>query len=527
MVLHQPLTYIRFLSVCLALILNACSGGEAMKTSDPIIIFHTNDLHGRVTKWRGWEGDLKDKEMGGLDRLATVLNVARTENGNDSVLLFDAGDASGDTLLAANSKGQAVFSLFDKLGYNAMSPGNHEYDFTAKMLKQRNEEFNIRLLAANLVDSSNHKPVFEPYHIFNANGHNIGVIGLTYPKTPLTTAKKNVSGVDFLNDTQNIVQGYLSELKTQKVDYIIVLSHLGLKSDIDLARSITGIDLIIGGHSHNRMNHPIVENGTRIVQAGAHGSDVGRVELMFTKTGSVNFKYDLIPLDASIPSDPEMQQFMESLKLQYAPESDNVIAIIDEELSRAQTIAAGKPEKRDAQSPIDSFFADVIRSELETEIVFLPGVGYGIAFSKGAITEADLKNMIPHDSKLFTTTLTGRQIKEILEQSIENVFTDDSASKVGGMIQVSGLTFSYDPKKILGERTKEITIGGKELISDQIYTVATNSLLAQAGHNYKTFEKGLNRKEVSLSQYDLIYSYLKNKKRITVSHEPRILRTNF
>ncbi len=190
-------------------------------------------------------------------------------------------------------------------------------------------------------------------------------------------------------------------------------------------------------------------------------------------------------------------------------------------IERAQTIAGNEPEKRDAESPADSLFADAIREETKTDIAFLPGLGYGVAIQPGAITVGELRNLIPHDSAIFTMKLSGAEIREVLEQAIENVFTDDMRKKVGGMIQISGLRFSYDPNEARGSRVTQITVGEKPLETAQIYTVAVNGLLAEGGHNQKTFLSGTEKREVG-KQFETVKKWIAKQKSVSVPPTGRI-----
>jgi 2',3'-cyclic-nucleotide 2'-phosphodiesterase (5'-nucleotidase family) len=171
------------------------------------------------------------------------------------------------------------------------------------------------------------------------------------------------------------------------------------------------------------------------------------------------------------------------------------VGALSKSLVRAQTIAGQEARKRKDESPADSLFADIIREETASEIALLPGVGYGVAIEPGPLTEAALRNLIPHHSKSITMTLTGMQIRLILEQAVENTFTSDPTKKVGGMIQVSGLTFSYSEKQHFGKRVTKVSVGSRPLQEDRVYTVVTNAMLAEGGHNYRTFLEGLNKKE--------------------------------
>lgn len=471
-----------------------------------LTILHTNDIHGHIHAWSGWDGDLLGKTIGGFDRLASVAARIRKETAN--VLLLDAGDAIGDTQIASSTRGAAVIDLMNRVGYDAMVIGNHEPDYGMQTLQQRIQEARFAVLAANVVESSSGRLFTKPYSIREVGGLKIGILGLAYPNTPKTTAQKNVAGFEFRQATET-AQKYLPELRSAGAGMVVVLSHLGLSADRRLAEQIDGIDVIVGGHSHNRMTQPMRAGNTLIVQAGAHLSDVGRLNLTIDGDRIVSSSAQLIPLDHSvIPADSALTQHMQ----RYAEDRQS-IATAGAPLIRAQTLAGGEPRKRDEESPVDSLFADLVRERTGADIAFLPGVGYGVALLSGAISVAALRNLIPHESKIVRMRLKGRQVREILEQSVENVLTDDPKVKVGGMIQVSGLTFRYDPRRRFGERILEVSVGGKALTPDTAYTVATNSMLADGGHNYTTFTAGVERRQHE-QQFEIVEQSLRAKKTV-------------
>ena len=291
---------------------------------------------------------------------------------------------------------------------------------------------------------------------------------------------------------------------------VIVLSHLGLTGDKALANTVSGIDIIVGGHSHNRMTKPERVGDTLIVQAGAHGSDLGRLTVI-VDGGRMKAHEESPALDHNqFPPDDEMTNLVRTVSSAYAAELDEVIGSAESSLVRAQTLAGQEAERRDQESPIDSLFADIVRSESKADIGFLPGVGYGVAIPLGPVTAAQLRQLVPHDGKVVTMTLTGAQVRGILEQAVNNVHTEDVREKVGGMIQVSGLYFAYDSRKQRGDRISAVTVGDAELQNEREYRVATNSMLAGGGHNQQTFLGGNDKQELG-SQYEVIRAWFKRR----------------
>ena len=476
-----------------------------------LTILHTNDLHGHIRPWRGWEGELAGKTIGGFDRIAAVVKQVRAEAPN--VLLLDAGDALGDTMIADLTKGRAILELMNAVGYDALSIGNHEPDFTAAALREWIAGAKFPVLAANVTERATGKLFTKPYVVREIGGVKVGILGLAYPNTPLTTGKKNVEDVEF-GPAVEAAQRFIPEMKRDGAQLIVALTHLGLGADKKLAEAVPEIDVIVGGHSHNRMSEALQVGRTLIVQAGAHGSDVGRLDLTLTDGRITKHERKLIALDnAVVPSDRATAELIERIEKPYRAQLDEVVGEATAIIPRAQTLAGQDARKRDERSPADHLFAELLRETTGSDLALLPGVGYGIALQPGPITAEQLRNLLPHEGKVVTMKLTGAQIRAILEQALTNTFSDDPKTKVGGMIQTGGVHFTYDAKAREGSRLNEVTVGKEPLDPQRAYSVATNSMLAHGGHNYRTFREGRDVTEHE-SQYETIKAAIKKRGRI-------------
>ena len=489
-----------------------------------LTILHTNDIHGHLSAWTGWDGDLKDKTIGGFGRLAGAIAQARKVAKNS--ILLDAGDLIGDSMIADLTEGEAMVKALNYLGYDALSIGNHEPDFGMAVLRARMKDASFTIIAANLVERNKSKLFTKPYIVKKLNGVTIGILGLAYPKTPWTTAAKNVAEVEF-QDPVPVVKHYLPTIRNAGAQLIVVLSHLGLGGDKALAKAVEGIDVIVGGHSHNRMSEAEKVGTTLIVQAGAHGSDLGRVELTVEEGKITGHACSLTLLDHSkVEADADAERFLMGLLEPYRKALDEVVGTAGGRLVRAQTLAGQQARKRDEESPIDSLFADILREQTKADVALLPGVGYGVAIPAGPITAAMLRQMVPHEGKVVTMRLSGAQIIDVLEQAVENTFTDDQAVKVGGMIQVAGIRFRYDPKQTKGNRVWHVErTEGRWNPTDE-YTVATNTMMAGGGHNYQTLTKGEKRVEHT-TQYEMTLDWFLKKSPVTTPRLGRINKADF
>ncbi len=486
-----------------------------------LTILHTNDIHGHLTAWQGWDADLKGRAVGGLGRLAGAVARERMAAGAANVLLLDAGDLIGDTMLADLTEGKALIEALNFLRYDALTVGNHEPDFGTDTLRERMGEAAFPTVACNLTEKATGKLFTKPYVIKEVAGVKVGVLGLAYPKTKWTTAPKNVAAVEF-TDPVSAVKEYLPRMRADGAQAAVVLSHLGLGGDQRLARSVDGIDVIVGGHSHNRMPEAQKVGSTLIVQAGAHGSDLGRLDLTIEDGKLTGHKRTLIPLaHDTVPADREAEKVLDGLLAPHRKAMDEVIGKAAGWLVRAQTLAGQDARKRDEESPVDSLFADILLAVTKADVALLPGVGYGVAIPPGPVTAAQLRQLAPHDGKVVTMRLSGAQVAEVLEQSIENTYTDDPAAKVGGMIQVGGIRFRYDPTQPRGRRVWHVERPAGAWDPAARYTVVTNGMLAGGGHNYRTLTGGEDRAEHG-SQYETIRAWFGNNSPVSTPEPGRI-----
>lgn len=488
-----------------------------------VTILHTNDIHGHLTAWQGWDGDLKGKSVGGLGRLAGAVARERKAAGEGSVLLLDAGDLLGDTMLADLTEGKALVEALNFLRYDALTVGNHEPDFGTDALKKRMAEASFPTVACNLTEKANGKLFTRPYVIKEVSGVKVGILGLAYPKTARTTAPRNVAAVEF-HPPGPAVKEYLPKVRAAGAELVVALSHLGLGADLRLAKEGTGIDVIVGGHSHNRMAGATKVGDTLVVQAGAHGSDLGRLDISVAGGKVTGHKRTLIPLTHdTVPTDPAAEKLLARLVAPHREAMDEVVGKAAGWLVRADTLGGQDARKRDAESPVDSLFAEILRAATKADVCLLPGVGYGVAIPPGPVTAAQLRQLAPHDGNVVTMKLPGRKVLDVLEQAVENTFTDDPAVKVGGMIQVSGLRFAYDPDRPRGERVRRVELTGGTWNPDAEYTVATNGMLAAGGHNYAALKEGTDRKRHA-GQYETIRDWFGKHSPVSTPEPGRIAR---
>jgi 5'-nucleotidase/UDP-sugar diphosphatase len=446
-------------------------------STETIVILHTNDFHGAVEP--AVQGDT---QSGGLVNLAGLIDQVRAENPGRTLVL-DAGDCFQGTYVSNSTQGEVVMAAMNAVGYDAWTLGNHEFDWGQEVLQARIVQAQFPALAANLIDE-NSGEVWDgakPFVIVEAGAARVAILGLAYPDTPAITKPQNVAGLDF-QQAAGTVRRYLPDLEEQ-ADLIVVLSHLGLDGDQALARAVDGIDVIVGGHSHIFLESPREVNGTLIVQAGAKGQVLGRLELTLDlATGQVT-DYDhhegLLPVDGSSAGVHQEVEALVDAALQQAAETmDQPIG----EMARAlEPKSAG--EFALGNLVTDAMLAADLGDGSVPDIAMHNSGGIRAELPKGPVTYGQVYAVLPFDNQLIALDLTGEQVLRVLEHSI--------AARAGNM-QVAGLTFRFTMAKPMGQRVEEVTVGGEPLDPARVYRVVTIDYLAAGGDGQETFLEGEN-----------------------------------
>jgi 5'-nucleotidase / UDP-sugar diphosphatase len=445
----------------------------AAGSTERIVLLYTNDLHGQVEPVSG--------QYGGLVNLVSLIDQVRARD-PERTLLLDAGDALQGTYVSNSAQGEVMIAAMNLAGYDAWTLGNHEFDFGQEALLARIAQANFPTLAANLYDKATGRLWnVEPYTILQAGAARVAVVGLAYPNTPGITKPENVEGLGF-GPAVETMRSVLPEV-LQQTSLVVVLSHLGIDGDRELAQAVDGIDVIVGGHSHLALTGPEVVNGTLIVSAGSKGQSLGRLELeVDTGTGEVT-AYSrgnlLLAVDGGVsPVDEEAQALVDAALAEVAATKDQPIG---------KTTRALQPA-REGEFALGNLVVDGMREVsvgdgIPVNVAFHNNAGIRASLPRGTITYGQLYNVLPFDNQLIAMDLTGAQILRILEHSV---------SDRAGSLQVSGLSFRFDSSNPVGQRVQEVTVGEEPLDRQRTYRVVTIDYLAYGGDGFKTFLDGTN-----------------------------------
>jgi len=460
-----------------------------------IRILHVNDFHGFAESYKPIGSE---KLLGGVSYLAEEIKRLRSEK---PTIFLSAGDMIQGNNWANLTEGKSVIELMNTMEFDAMVVGNHEFDFGQEVLIKRVKEAKFPILGANVEGLD----VLKPYVIKELSGIKIAIIGIVTEDTPTSTHPSNVTGLNF-HPIESTVGRYLQELK-EKADIIIVLSHIGFYADRLLAEKIKGIDVIVGGHSHTKIEKPVLIGETIIVQAWEHGKALGVLDLNVEKGKITKFDGHLEEIS------PDKGREDITVKAIVNKYSKMVNSILDEKIGNALCDLDGE-NVRKKETNLGNLIADIIRETAGSDIAIINGGGIRTGIKKGEIRVKDVYSVLPFNNYIVAIRMSGAKIKEALEHGVSAV-----EENAGRFPQVSGIRFSFDSKAKAGNRVKEIFIGDKPLEPYKDYTVATNDFLVVGGDGYTAFGETIK----SSKDYAVIGGVIKAEK-ILYSDASRYLR---
>ncbi len=497
--------------LALILVLGLTVTGFAEAPKGRLVILHTNDIHGRAV------ADPAGKVLG----YAAIAQYKKDlEAAGDSVLLLDAGDACQGTPLVNLSMGKTAIEFMNAAGYDAMALGNHEFDWGLDNAKQLAGLANFPVLSANIINHLEGDLTFVANKIFEMpNGMKVGVFGLSTPETMTKAHPDKVRGIDFLQGETlyEAAQKQVDELNAAGADIVVLLSHLGMDDEsapnrsLDVLEKVTGIDLLIDGHSHTLLEKGKMVNDTLVVSTGSYGQNLGMVVYDGEKLTASQFSGLGKSAVVEIEGVPYSVLVNAKLDADVAELVNNTNQAVKEELSKVfaktEVFLNGEraPGNRTEETNLGDFAADAIlwaaREALGDKVVAAITNGGGIRASieVGDITMNDMKTVFPFGNEVSVLEVKGSELLEALEAA-----TSATPKALGAFPQVSGMVFSIDttvpyetgdqypdstyfaPAKP-GSRVKIESVGGQPFDLEALYLIATNDFTAAGGDTYYAF----------------------------------------
>lgn len=482
-----------FLSIYCLTFAFAISADTNSAVTTHLTILYDNDIHGHLLPF---DDSRSGKDIGGAARRTYLIKKLKSENPNNLVL--DAGDLLSGTPISGFFKGEADFGTFERMPYDAVAIGNHDFDYSQATLRHFIKTSPIPVLSANIFEEDN-SLFAKPYIIKKVAGLKIAIIGLTTPSTPITTQPKNVIGLHF-GEPDVVLGGYMPELKKQ-ADLIIAVTHIGFSEDKELAEKVPGIDVIVGGHSHTKVDGYVKSGNTIVVQDFFAGIYLGKLDLTIVNKKIVDQQAELIPINSSIPDDPAIAAYLKPFADQITGKMNEVVGKTDVDLR--------KPSYTDSQTNLGDWLCDVFRERAHADIAMQNTGGIRASLNKGTLTYNDIYSVLPFENALVVLEADGTLMQEILDNLAGKI---QHASETGC---VSGVTFTVSNGK-----ATNIMIGGKPLDLSKKYTIATNDFMASGGSGYAPLKKAKFLRNEGVLR-DIVIDYLKTHSPIAPVAEER------
>ena len=404
--------------------------------------------------------------VGGLDRVATVVKSIRADR--PDAILLDGGDTWHGSYTCHHTQGQDMVNVMNALNTEAMT-FHWEFTLGSDRVHEIIDTLPFPALGQNIFDAEWDEPAeyFKPYTFFERGGSKIAVIGQAFPYMPIANPSWMFPEYSFGIRDENM-QAMVDEVRGLGADLVVVLSHNGFDVDKKMASIVTGIDIILSGHTHDALPEPVLIDNTIIVASGSNGKFVSRVDLDVRNGQMMGFKHKLIPIFSDvITPDPDMAALIDGERAPYIDQLSEVIGQSESLLYR----------RGNFNGTWDDLICQALIEEREADISMSPGVRWGPSILPGQdITREDIWNVTSMSyGKVYRTEMTGEFIHIILEDVADNLFNPDPYYQQGGdMVRIGGMGYRIDINKPQGERITELTLlkTGERIDSSKTYIVA-------------------------------------------------------
>jgi 5'-nucleotidase len=461
-------------------------------------ILHSNDIHGSI---KGKQ--VAEEVVGGFSYLSGYINKTRREVGKESVLYVISGDVLSGSFEDARFEGLATVELLNYIAPDAVSLGNHDFDYGVSRLLLLEKLANFPILNANIYISNSGKRILKPYQIINRKGYNILMIGLVTEEIENYLAKKeNLKGIISCRNAEEEIPKIINQFSNVDVDLTILLTHVGIEKDREIAEKLDpnlGVDIIIGGHSHTTTAREEIVNGIIIVQAGSGNTEIGRLDVVVNdETNSViDFNYKIVPLDKeNSERDVVMENYMENRLKAIDDEGGEIIVRLPKSLSH---------ETRIKETELGDFIADVFKNRLKVDIAFI-GSGSIRKDLPKIVTRRALYETFPFRDGIKRYRVNGKTLKKLFENfmSKENIDNQD-----GEFFQVSGgMKAVYDRNK---KSLIHLSLHSKPIEDNKTYTICMQNFQYHRClelFNLKKSDFIEVKKGTITNQYDALEGYL-------------------
>ena len=406
--------------------------------------------------------------VGGLDRVATVVNHIRSER--PDALLLDGGDTWHGSYTCHHTAGQDMVNVMNTLRPDAMT-FHWEFTLGSERVNEIVENLPFAALGQNIFDSEWDEPteMFPPYKFFETGGVKVAVIGQAFPYMPIANPGWMFPEYSFGIRDENM-QAMVDEVRAQGAELVVCLSHNGFDVDKQMAGIVTGIDVILSGHTHDALPEPVLVGKTIIVASGSNGKFVSRVDLDVRNGQMMGFRHKLIPIFSDvITPDAEVKKVIDAQRAPFDKQLNEVIGRTADD----QTLY----RRGNFNGTWDDLICNALIEEREADIALSPGVRWGPSILPGQdITREDIWNVTSMSyGEAYKTEMTGEFLHVVLEDVADNLFNPDPYYQQGGdMVRVGGLGYRIDINKPQGQRITDMTLlkTGDRIDPARTYNVA-------------------------------------------------------
>lgn len=449
--------------------------GSGAPMSGTITLLQTTDVHCQIHPHDEmfWENNRAVfRKTAGYGQLATLFDKIRKQNPH--TFIADTGDMFQGSELSVKTNGKALVPILDALGYDLYMPGNWEVIYGKRSMQTLLGALHAPKVCANMYhdtgDGKKGELIFPPYFVWSRLGVKIGFIGLTDHLVPIRQSPNYSKGIVYTKPEESLAPWVQVLREQEQCDFIIILAHLGLSQQIHLANSpvCAGVNYIFGGDTHERVRAPIQCTYAKVVEPGAFGSFVGRLDLDIKDGKIAAERYELIEVDAKKHKPkPAVEKLINELESPFSSDIHKIHGYSTVPLYRYFVI----------ENTIDTLILDALSWRVGTDIVLSNGFRFCPPRNVGPdgrapITEGYIFDMLPVDSRVRTAKVSGRQLLDWLEKELNNVFAKDASKRFGGwVVKFKGMEVEFFAFGEQGKRVQKVLVGGKPLDPERIYTV--------------------------------------------------------
>ena len=494
-------------------------------------ILITTDLHAQIHTHDEffWENnEAVYRKRGGLAVLKTMIDSLRKQHPNH--ILYDGGDYFHGHAIASLSEGEALIPLMNAFNYDLILPGNWEVVYKKKKMLYDMGHSTAAKICANMWhktnDAENGTLIYPPYWIKYIAGAKVGFIGYTDHLVPKRQSPAYSEGIGFTHATENVAK-YVKYLKeVEGCGIIFVVTHMGLAQQVGLSNdpSVEGVDFIIGADTHERVRVPIEGKYTKVIECGAFGSFLGKLDISVINGKMSSYQYELLDVDPiKYPANPDVAILVENIAAPYSKMLTEKIGSTSTPLVRYFVL----------ETPMDNLITDAIMWKFKPDIALSNGFRFcqPLAIPKGSkeaiITKEFLWNMLPVDSTAKKGKVSGTQLLEWLEKELENAFAKDPSKRFGGwFVRFAGMEVNCTISKPKGERVNWVKVKGQALEKNKMYDIVACEREGDPNDTLCRIEKVSNPEATTLNLHQVITDYLKIHSPVSPKIEGRTTATD-